>query len=86
MARSARRAVDEALVRRGLPPVTVPAVAAADTTPYDTQRMWGWWALGAANLRTARKHALRLVSRQPFEPGNWKLLACVLRDTLRQRR
>ena len=75
-------AVDEARARRGLAPIKARPPLAAEVSPFDTRRMWGWWALGAANLPTARKHALRLVFREPLEPRNWKLLACVIRDTL----
>jgi hypothetical protein len=81
-AKSAWLAVDEARARRGLPPMETRPQLAPDTSPFDTRRMWGWWALGSANLRTARKHALQLVLRQPLAARNWKLLACVIRDTL----
>ena len=75
-------AVDEARSRRGLPPIETHPPLAAEVSPFDTRRMWGWWALGSANLRTARKHALQLVFRQPLAASNWKLLACVIRDML----
>jgi glycosyltransferase involved in cell wall biosynthesis len=75
-------AVDEARARRGLPPEKTRPPPGGELSTFDTLRMWGWWALGAANLRTARKHALQLVISQPLDTRNWKLLVCVVRDTL----
>jgi glycosyltransferase involved in cell wall biosynthesis len=42
-------------------------------------RKWAWWALGAGNLRTARKYALRSLRSNPLSLQNWKLVACSLR-------
>jgi glycosyltransferase involved in cell wall biosynthesis len=87
---SGRRAVAEALRRRG-------AEAAIEATPgsappvevaSDAQlhRKWSWWALNAGNLRTARKHAWLAVAAEPLSLANPRLLACVVRDSLGARR
>jgi glycosyltransferase involved in cell wall biosynthesis len=40
---------------------------------------WAWWALGAGNVRTARKYALKSLRSNPLSWHNWKLVACSLR-------
>jgi GT2 family glycosyltransferase len=42
-------------------------------------RKWAWWALGAGNLRTARKYALRSLRSNPLSWQSWKLVACCMR-------
>ena len=68
--------------RRGLPlpadwePLTKYDLAA------DAQvhlRKWAWWALGAGNVGTARKYALRSLRSNPLSWHNWKLVACSMR-------
>jgi glycosyltransferase involved in cell wall biosynthesis len=49
------------------------------TDPQVNLRKWAWWALGAGNLGTARKYALRSLRRNPLSWHNWKLVACSLR-------
>ena len=79
---SAGRAVDAALVRRGLPPVARRSLPMPDASPSDAHRRWAWWALGAGNLSSAWKHALRLIGDEPLAMANWRLFVCVLRDSL----
>jgi glycosyltransferase involved in cell wall biosynthesis len=68
--------------RRGLPlPSDWEPLTKNDRTT-DTQahvRKWAWWALGAGNLRTARKYALKSLRSSPLSLHNWKLVACSLR-------
>jgi glycosyltransferase involved in cell wall biosynthesis len=77
-----RAAAVDAHHRRGLPlPTDWQSLTNNDSTT-DTQahlRKWAWWALGAGNLRTARKYALRSLRRSPLSWHNWKLVACSLR-------
>ncbi len=49
-------------------------------------RKWSWWALQAGNVRTARKHARLALKSEPSLQPNLRLLACVLRDTVRHLR
>lgn len=82
---SAWRAVDSALIRRGLPPAQERLFPTPDASPFDTHRRWAWWALAAGNLATARKHAWRLVTTEPSNRANWRLFACIVRDMLVRR-
>lgn len=45
----------------------------------DIYKKWGWWALGGGNVRSARKHALNALMREPMSPNIWRLCACALR-------
>lgn len=40
---------------------------------------WGWWALKARNVNTARKYALKSILKWPNSKESWKLLYCSLR-------
>ena len=42
-------------------------------------RKWGWWALNAGYVGSARKWAWRVFRRKPFYPGALRLLLCSLR-------
>jgi len=83
---SAKKAVEAALVRRGADPLTV---AIADRsherieTPAELHRKWSWWALDSGHLRTARKHARLALLADPLSASNAKLVACVIRDSLK---
>ncbi len=75
-----RAAVMAARSRRHLPEMpSPPAACQAAPAPADTHRMWGWWALSARNLKTARKHAFKALRYNPFSPASLRLLACVAR-------
>ena len=80
------RVVDAACQRRGLAPHERPlepvAVNAQDDRPLpvsQTHRTWAWWAIDAGNVSTARKHATRLLIREPFSGETWRILFCALR-------
>lgn len=83
LARGVHVAITEARRRRGLE--TEPVVNVSESPEsaagaiVDPQRKWGWWALGAGHVRTARKHARRGFAAQPFSLESWRLLYCALR-------
>lgn len=68
--------VEAACRRRGIsfrpPPFEKPR-------QLDFNCIWGWQALAAGNIRTAKKYAGRAVRARPFSWECWKLWACVLR-------
>jgi hypothetical protein len=76
---SAWRAVGDACLRRGIDLPRKPEHSKETNPLAAVHRKWAWWALGAGNLRTARKHALRAIAHQPASLDNWRLCACVLR-------
>jgi len=77
---AAKRAIEDACARRNLPaPPLLPLDQVDAPTVSDVHRKWAWWALGAGNLHTARKHALNALKRQPASFENWRLCAFVLR-------
>jgi glycosyltransferase involved in cell wall biosynthesis len=68
--------------RRGLPLPSDWEPLKKNDHPTDSQvhlQKWAWWALGAGNLRTARKYAVRSLRSNPLSLHNWKLVACSLR-------
>jgi glycosyltransferase involved in cell wall biosynthesis len=81
--RDLARVVADARRRRGLPAEPeadpVPSPDASNTRPRDPHETWGWQALEAGNVATARKHARRLCARSPLSIGSWRLLYCALR-------
>lgn len=86
--RSAARAVQDALRRRGNEVAVskeFPILLSTLETKAQLHRKWAWWALGARNFRTARKHAVRAVLAEPLNLNNIKVLICALRDTLRNK-
>ena len=77
-----QQAVRDARLRRGLPVATLqdaPVAAASPTRPSEVFCKWGWWALQAGHLRTAKKYALLTLRKEPFSVASWQLLYCVLR-------
>jgi glycosyltransferase involved in cell wall biosynthesis len=52
---------------------------AQSETTSSLHRKWAWWALGAGNLGTARKHAFRALLPEPGNWENWRVLACAWR-------
>jgi hypothetical protein len=52
---------------------------AAPVTEAERFRIWGWWALMAGNVPTARKYAFSTLRRRPLSPRAWKLAACAMR-------
>jgi glycosyltransferase involved in cell wall biosynthesis len=49
----------------------------------ENHQMWAWWAWGAGNLSTARKHAFAAFLHNPLHVESWRLVYCVLRRKLR---
>lgn len=47
--------------------------------PIDLYRKWGWWALSAGNLASARHYATKVLLKAPFKRESWILCACTLR-------
>lgn len=74
--------VDDTLRRRGLPPAAKRPPAPPLIGAIETRRMWAWWALGAGNLSTARKHALHVLLREPLNTGSWRVASQVLRESI----
>jgi GT2 family glycosyltransferase len=71
----------EARFRRGLPIDRLPlgphpSYGSVSQSIYDK---WGWQALTAGHVGTARKHAGRRLLEAPFSPSAWRLLYCALR-------
>ncbi|MFH1111383.1 MAG: glycosyltransferase [Planctomycetota bacterium] len=75
--------VGAARSRRGLdPPTPTPGQEAqeeGDESVPATHRKWAWWALGAGNLKTARKHAFKTLCLEPFSIESWRIMSCALR-------
>ena len=73
-------AVKEAHIRRGLEP---PHTSDEDSKPQqsigDLHQKWAWWALGAGNVATARKHAFLALKQKPLATTSWKVMTCALR-------
>lgn len=75
-----RRILMEAHQRRGTePPTSVLDLRIEPITPADQRRLWGWWALGAGHVATARGHAFASLWRWPFSLETWRLVACAIR-------
>jgi glycosyltransferase involved in cell wall biosynthesis len=55
------------------------AQAAGEADVVQHQLKWGWWALYAGNVRTARKYAFRLLRKSPLSSEVWKFVVCSLR-------
>jgi glycosyltransferase involved in cell wall biosynthesis len=70
--------LQETAQRRGLPPpATVPPPQPKPRS--ECHRLWGWWALNAGHIPTARKHALATLRRLPLSLESWRLTYCALR-------
>lgn len=75
-----RQIIVQARRRRGLPEQpSSPPPAPPSTGPESYHALWAWQALGSGHVRTARKHARRLVLTAPFSSESWRLLYCTLR-------
>lgn len=77
-------AVEDACRRRGItfkpPPKRYQEVdQTSRSARLHSLRNWGWAALRAGNIATARKYARRAALAFPGHLENWKLLACALR-------
>jgi len=77
---SIHKALKDACARRGIPYQEIALHQPPAKQPrWMIHQRWGWWALHARNLATARKHALSAVTYSPFSAENWRLLVCALR-------
>lgn len=76
-----RQIIVRARRRRGLPeqPLCPLPAPPPSTGPEFHYALWAWQALGSGHVRTARKHARRLVLAAPFSIDSWRLLYCSLR-------
>ncbi|HZW32449.1 MAG TPA: glycosyltransferase [Isosphaeraceae bacterium] len=80
-----RAIVADARRRRNLPRPPAPAAPIPAAAPTASQAAasdrenWVWWALGAGNVGTARKHAWRIFARNPLALRSWRLVYCALR-------
>jgi glycosyltransferase involved in cell wall biosynthesis len=72
-------AVSRACSRRGLPAPNIAATPFISSTVATTHIKWGWWALNAGNIQTARKYAIKSFMEAPFSLETLKLCACVIR-------
>jgi glycosyltransferase involved in cell wall biosynthesis len=78
--KATRSAIAEARARRGLPPgPTDPADPPAESTRPRDRMKWGWWALMAGNVATARKHALASLAESPLSHESWLIMYCAMR-------
>ncbi|MBN8429746.1 glycosyltransferase family 2 protein [Microbulbifer salipaludis] len=82
--RSTLNAIQDAYARRGIDGVI--RYEPEDAEPV-TERIvfskWAWWALSAGHLATARHYATKVFAKNVFSLGSWKLIACVLRESLK---
>jgi len=69
----------EAVERRGLTSQHIAFHHFKEISEFDRKLMWGWWALDAGNIRTARKYALKVFLTRPFSLGSWRFIICAMR-------
>lgn len=64
--------------RRGIGgPMRIPTVR--EVRESEVHRLWGWWALQAGHLKTARKHAAAALKGGPLSVEAWRLMYCAVR-------
>lgn len=76
---STNKAIKEACGRRG---ISNPGFIKIEKPAFDKNQLllkWGWWALGAGNIKTARKYAIKSFKNAPFSLETLRLCACVAR-------
>lgn len=76
----------DAYKRRGLEvPDWLPSmdaeISADQPSEADHHRKWAWWALRSGYVKSARKHALLALKKQPFNFENWNVFFCALRGS-----
>lgn len=74
---SGRNAVLNAMKRRSLKSKSLPK----DPEKHSSSvfERWGWWALGAGNVSTARLYARKALLARPTSALAWRLFFCTLR-------
>lgn len=70
------KVINSARARRGLPVIQGPSIPEQTGNPMER---WGWWALQAGNVGSARKFALQNLVSSPFCVQALKLCLCALR-------
>jgi glycosyltransferase involved in cell wall biosynthesis len=76
---SANKAIKEAYERRGIFNTDFRIAEILVTNQNQLFLKWGWWALNAGNIQTARKYAIKSFVKAPFSLETLKLCACVIR-------
>jgi glycosyltransferase involved in cell wall biosynthesis len=76
---STNKAVNDALERRGIVKGKFSKIEMPIASKKQLILKWGWWALGAGNIKTARKYAIKAFKESPFCLETLKLCACVIR-------
>lgn len=79
--REVRRALfAETYARRGIEPPRIMLTSRPPRSPNKGEHRWmAWKALDAGYVRTARKHALRVMRDAPINVESWRLMYCALR-------
>jgi len=76
---STNKAIKEAYERRGISNSDCTIIEEPELDIKQLHLKWAWWALGAGNIRTARKYAIKLFKSDPFSLETLRLCACVYR-------
>ena len=73
--------LQQARQRRGLEqvPTVKPDGLEMNNNLLDQRLKWGWWALNAGYVSTARKHVRHCLMQAPFSKQVWQLFYCALR-------
>lgn len=76
---STNKAIKEAYERRGIVNPDFKKIEMPESNKNQLFLKWGWWALGAGNIKTARKYAIKSFKNTPFSLETLRLCACVAR-------
>jgi glycosyltransferase involved in cell wall biosynthesis len=76
---STNRAIKETYERRGISNSNFIKTEEPEFNKNQLLLKWGWWALGAGNIKTARKYAIKSFKNTPLSLETLKLCACVAR-------
>ncbi len=76
---SANNAVKDAMKRRGILNENFKISEPPLSDGNELLLKWGWWALSAGNVKTAKKYAIKALKKNPFSFETLKLYACALR-------
>jgi glycosyltransferase involved in cell wall biosynthesis len=76
---STNKAIKEAYERRGIINADFKIIEMPVTNKNQLLLKWGWWALAASNIKTARKYAIKSFKKSPLSLETLKLCACVIR-------
>jgi glycosyltransferase involved in cell wall biosynthesis len=70
---------EETRRRRGIAGEEMKVPEVRDVKQSEVHRLWGWWALQAGHLKTARKHAVAALKGGPWSVEAWRLMYCAVR-------